>query len=87
MTPGKRRFIITGIVLTISVLVCLFFLMFAFVQKSEADKQLKRAEQQRIYAENCAHEMDQFRIEMEKAKEELAHALKLLEAKQKQEAK
>jgi WD40 repeat protein len=42
---------IVAIVLGSAVVICLLFLMYAFVQKSEADKQFARAEVQRLEAE------------------------------------
>jgi len=41
-----------------AVVVCLLFLMYAFVQKSEADKQFNRAEAQRLEAERAQKEAE-----------------------------
>src|SRR5689334_17164549 len=53
-----------------AVVVCLLFLMYAFVQKSEADKQFKRAEDQRLVAEkNAADALAAKKVAEEKEKE------------------
>jgi hypothetical protein len=47
----KRKFVI---ILVAQTVIILFLLMFALVQKSEADKQFRRAEAERIQAEKNA---------------------------------
>jgi WD40 repeat protein len=85
-----KRARIVALVLGTAVVICLLFLMYAFVQKSEADKQFNRAEVQRLQAEKNAEaarqaekEADEKRVEAEKARE-AALAAKEAEAKQRE---
>jgi len=46
----RKNVIKTAIILTLSAIVCVLFLMYAFAQKAEADKQREIAEQQSVAA-------------------------------------
>jgi WD40 repeat protein/energy-coupling factor transporter ATP-binding protein EcfA2 len=79
---------IFAIILGGAVIICLLFLMYAFIQKSEADKQFKLAQEQRLQAEKNAlaaqkaeKVADTRRLEAEKA---TAEALAAKEAEEKQ---
>ncbi|HEY3404753.1 MAG TPA: High-affnity carbon uptake protein Hat/HatR [Ohtaekwangia sp.] len=87
-----KRARIVALVLGTAVVICLLFLMYAFVQKAEADKQFNRAEEQRIAAEKnekAAKEAekvaDEKRAEAEKATA-AALAAKEAEAEQRKQA-
>jgi len=70
-----------------AVVVCLLFLMYAFVQKSEADKQFNRAEIQRLEAEkNAAAAKAAEKIADEKRKEAERATEAAIAAKEEEEA-
>lgn len=59
----KKKFVA---ILVAQTVVILLLLMYAFVQKAEADKQLRRAEQQRLQAEKNAARARELEIESSK---------------------
>ena len=78
-----KRARIVALVLGTAVVICLLFLMYAFVQKSEADKQRLQAEVNAEAARKAEKEADDKRIEAEKATQ-AALAAKEAEAKQRE---
>ncbi|MEX1240397.1 MAG: hypothetical protein WEB30_11790 [Cyclobacteriaceae bacterium] len=60
------------IVLALSVIVSLIFLVFAFIQKNEADKQREYAERSFLEAEEQRQIVVEFQLQLEKARLELA---------------
>ncbi|WP_333820396.1 nSTAND1 domain-containing NTPase [Ohtaekwangia sp.] len=78
-----KRARIVALVLGTAVVICLLFLMYAFVQKSEADKQRLQAEKNAEAARRAEKIADEKRIEAEKATA-TALAAKEAEAKQRE---
>jgi WD40 repeat protein/Na+-transporting methylmalonyl-CoA/oxaloacetate decarboxylase gamma subunit len=78
-----KRARIVALVLGTAVVICLLFLMYAFVQKSEADKQRLQAEVNAEAARKAEKEADDKRIEAEKATQ-AALSAKEAEAKQRE---
>jgi hypothetical protein len=76
-TP-PRNGLKTAIILIVAILTSLVFLMYAFVQRSEADKQREIAEQQRIMAQQMQQRAETQSQLMAKKYEE---ALKLIAEK------
>jgi hypothetical protein len=85
MNASRKSFLKTAVLLTLVVLICLVLLMYAFVQKAEADKQRELAtkahefaqqnERESILAQQRAQEA---KIEMDKL---YAEAIKLIAEK------
>jgi WD40 repeat protein len=78
-----KRARIVALVLGTAVVICLLFLMYAFVQKSEADKQRLQAEVNAEAARKAEKVADERRMEAEKATQ-AALAAKEAEAKQRE---
>lgn len=66
----KRKKVMTSIILTLSTIISILFLIYAFMQKLEADMQRKAAEEARIEAEHQRTEAEKMRLTAEYAKAE-----------------
>jgi WD40 repeat protein len=78
-----RRARVFGIIMGVATVICLFFLIFALIQKTKADNAFAEAQVQRLLAEANAHRADSLRIVSDndriaavKAKEEAESAQK-----------
>ncbi len=63
---------IVTVILTLSIVISLTFLVYAFIQKAEADKQRNLAEQSLLMAESQRQIAEQSRLEAELARQKLA---------------
>ncbi len=80
MDIQRKASFFKAILLGAAVLICLFFLLYAFVQKAEADRQFSNAEHERMNAEACAYQSSQRMKELEKMKLKLEEANRKVEA-------
>jgi Tfp pilus assembly protein PilN len=66
-TLERKRARITAIVLGASVIICLLFLIYAFIQKAEANKQRLRAEMLQIQVDLLRKDAEECRTAIERA--------------------